>query len=192
VIACDAELPRLSACCWNSTGIPFIAVQNEDFVRSYEGKSDEELLRLQLNIKDLPPDGTVALTNELAKRNIGSPEHLDAFRKDVRRQGAVASRNPGSSFLYFRLGIGRWNLGKANRIYDQRTDIERFSTTIFILFLWFPLIPTGSYWVEQKRAGFRKRVTILKKLPLDWSQVLRVWAVALACLLIVVWVLKRM
>lgn len=168
-------------------------MQYEDYVGSYEGKSNEELLRLQLNVKDLTPEAKIALTNELAKRNIGSPEHLDAFRNDERKRKEKESRNPGNLFLHFHYGIGRWYLGRANRTYDQSTGMERFTTTIFILFLWFPLIPTGSYLVEKKRGAIsRKKITVLKRLPLDWSQVLRVWAIALACLLVLMWVLTRL
>ena len=167
-------------------------MQYEDFVRSYEGKNEEELLRLQLGAKDLTPEATVALTNELAKRKLDSAARLDAFRNDEKRRKEIESRNPGNLFLHFRFGIGRWNLGKADRTYDQTTGVERFRTTIFILFLWFPLIPTGSYLAQRKRDGYRRKITILKRLPLDWSQVLRVWGIAVACLLVLIWLLKRM
>ena len=79
--------------------------------------------------------------------------------------------------------------GTANRVYDPGTDIERFKTTIFILLLCFPLIPTGTYLVERNRA-LPDKVTGLEKLPLDWEQVLKVWVVAAGSILGFIWLIK--
>lgn len=100
-------------------------------------------------------------------------------------------KNSGSLFLA-RFGIGRWHFGKVDYQYNPATGIERFQTTIFILLLYFPLIPTGRYLIEKKRGWFSKRITILERLPLDWGQVLKVWGVALVALIALMWILKRM
>ena len=100
-------------------------------------------------------------------------------------------KNSGSLFLA-RLGIGRWHFGKNDYQFSPDTGIERFRTTVFILLLYFPLIPTGSYLIEKKRGWFSRRITILKTLPLDWAQVVRVWIVAAIALLLLLWILKRM
>jgi hypothetical protein len=94
-------------------------------------------------------------------------------------------------FLASRFGIGRWHLGKADMAFDPNTGIEQFKTTIFILLLWFPLIPTGSYLIRKRRGFFSRRITVLQRLPLDWAQVLRVWATSVCALWILIWVLKR-
>ena len=79
--------------------------------------------------------------------------------------------------------------GKANPVYDPETDIERFKTTIFIVLLGFPLIPTGTYLVERKRV-LPVKLTGIEKLPLDWEQVLRVWVVAAGSILAFIWLIK--
>jgi len=57
---------------------------------------------------------------------------------------------------------------------------------------WLPLIPTGTYLVERKRKFPSNEMTILKKLPLDWEQVLEVWVVAATILLALILVIKRL
>jgi hypothetical protein len=186
-----------STCREDTARIPFIAVEYEDLVKSYGAKSEEELLRLQLNAKDLTPEATIALTNELAKRRSDSAARLDDFRndewqRDERQRKEEKAKNPGNLFMHFRFGIGRWYLGKAERSYDVGTGMERFKTTVFIFLLWFPLIPTGSYLIERKRGAFTRKITIFRKLSLDWKQVLKIWGVAAACLSAVIWIIKRM
>jgi hypothetical protein len=166
-------------------------MEYEQLVKSYEAKSEADLLRLRLDSKDLTPEATLALANELAKRKIDSAERLTAFQVEEQKRKERESRNPGNLFLHFRLGVGRWNFGKADRTYDQSTGVERFRTTVFVLILFFPLIPTGSYLVERKRSAPRKKTTILEKVPLDWEQVLKVWVVSAACLLLLIWALRR-
>jgi hypothetical protein len=67
------------------------------------------------------------------------------------------------------------HFGKANRVYDPVTNIERLQTTIFIVLLNFPLIPTGTFFFERNRA-LPDNVTGLDKLtgssiyfPLSWA-----------------------
>jgi hypothetical protein len=79
--------------------------------------------------------------------------------------------------------------GKANRVYDPKTNIERFKTTIFIVLVCFPLIPTGTYLVERKRI-LPDKLTGINKLPLDCEQVLRVWVVAAGSILGFIWLIK--
>jgi len=162
-----------------------------EYVRSYAAKSNDELLRLQLESKDLALEASAALTTELAKRGISGADQLNAFRERENRRKVRESKNPGNLFIASRLGVGRWYLGKTGRVADPSTGIERFSTTVFLLVLWFPLVPTGSYLVEKRRGFLRGKITVLKKLPLNWGQVLRVWAVAACGLLAVIWLLKR-
>jgi len=61
--------------------------------------------------------------------------------------------------------------------------MERFTTTIFVVLFWVPLIPTGAYRVLRKKQLFSSDMVILEKLPLDWTQILGVWAVAAVSLL---------
>jgi len=170
----------------------FARMRYEDFVKSGLTKSDDELLRLRANSEDLTQEASLALSIELARRKIDSAERLNAFRDEQRQHKEKEEKNPGSLFVISRLGIGRWYFGKADLVRDPDTNIERFRTTVFILILWFPLIPTGAYLVEENPGFFRRKVTILEKLPLDWSQILRVWGAAALFILSVVWIPKRL
>jgi hypothetical protein len=99
------------------------------------------------------------------------------------RASDEAVKSHGSLFFTSRLGIGRWHFGKADYRYNSQNKIERFKTTIFIIILFIPLIPTGSYLVEKRKGFFSKKVLILEELPLDWWQVVRVWLAVAAGLL---------
>jgi len=167
-------------------------MQYQDFVRSYEAKSDEDLLRLELESDCLTGEAIAALTSELARRGIGSADKLETFRAQESQRKEEGSKKPGNLFFSFRFGVGRWHFGKADRTYRNDTEIERFRTTVFIVIFFFPLIPTGSYLIEKKRRFRSRKVTVLKRLPLDWEQVLKVWAVAAAGLVAVIWLVKRM
>ena len=75
-------------------------------------------------------------------------------------------------------------------MYDRETGKERFKTTVFVVLFWHPLIPTGTFLVERERAFLSNEMTVLKRLPLDWEQVLKVWVVAAGTLLAVIWAFK--
>jgi hypothetical protein len=51
---------------------------------------------------------------------------------------------------------------------------------------WFPLVPTGTFVVEKKRSLFSNKLTILRKLPLDWRQVRGVWGGAIGIVLSII------
>ena len=165
-------------------------MQVEDFARSYETKTNEELLRLSLDSEQLTSEATAALTNELAKRGINRTERLKAFREEEKLREDEQARNPGSLFFVHHFGVGRKRFGKAEHVYSPETGMERFKTTVFVVLLWLPLIPTGTYLVERKRQFLSNQMTVLEQLPLDWEQVLKVWVVAFATLLAVIWVFK--
>jgi len=159
------------------------AMQVEDLLKSFQSKSDEELLRLSLHIGQLTPEATLALRSELTRRRIADPEKLNAFRVEEMRRKVEDASDPGSMFFFSRLGIGRMRFGKADYFYNPKTRLEEFRTTVFVVLFWLPLIPTGTYRVERKRKLFFRKNRFLEKLPLDWGQVLRVWLVAAAIIL---------
>jgi hypothetical protein len=171
--------------------LPFAAMRYEEFISSYSDKTNDELLRLELDAQQLTPEASIALKNELAKRGLGSLERLEAFRVEENQRKKTLEKNPGNLFLT-RYGIGRWYFGKADKSQSTDGQVERFRTTIFILVLYFPLIPTGTYVVQRKRGFMRGKIGVVEKLPLDWKQVLTVWAVAFACLLAVILMLKHL
>jgi len=165
-------------------------VEIRDFAEEYKGKTDEELLRLSLDAEHLTPEADAALNGELARRHINKTERLKAFRGEEEQRKEEQNRDPGSMFIIHAYGIGRKRFGKAEHIYNPETGMERFKTTVFVVFFWLPLVPTGTFLVERKREFLSNQMTVLERLPLDWEQVLKVWVVASATLLAVIWVFK--
>ncbi len=158
----------------------------QELTNEYQSKTDEELLRLALDAVDLTPEANVVLNNELFRRGINSPERLSAFKEEEQQRKEEEHKEAGRLFILHPYGIGRDRFGKAERVYDPTTRIERFKTTVFVVLIWFPLIPTGTFLVERKRSLFSSEVAILKRLPLDWEQVLQVWVVATGILLSII------
>ena len=155
----------------------------QDLAEEYRGKTDEELLRLALAAADLTPEANLTLSNELSHRGINTAERLAPFREEEKKRQEEASKHTGSLFIIHPFGIGHFRFGKADRVYNPTSGLERFQTTIFIVLFWLPLIPTGTFLIEKKRSFFSQRFTVLRRLPLDWRQVRRVWGVAIGVLL---------
>ncbi len=160
----------------------------QDFAREYQSKTDEELLRLELVSEQLTPEANDALKGELSRRVITGTDRLSAFREQEAQRQTEQARNPGSLFSFY--GSGRRRFGKAGYLYNSETGMERFTTTVFVVLFYFPLIPTGTYLAEKKREFLSNQITFLEKLPLDWEQVLKVWVVAAGSLLALIWVFK--
>jgi hypothetical protein len=165
-------------------------VEFQDLAAQYQGKTDEELLRLALDPSQLTPEASTLLKLELARRSIDSEKHLSAFREEQEQYDQEQKRATGNLFVLHPYGIGRMRFGKAERTHDPDTGMERFRTTVFIVLFWLPLIPTGTFLVERKRSFFSKRIRVLERLPLDWEQVLTIWVVASGILLALIWGLK--
>jgi hypothetical protein len=165
-------------------------VERQNLAQEYQAKTDEELLRLALDPAQLTPEASSVLNDELALRRINSAERLNAFRDEEEQLKDEQSRDIGKLFVVHLYGIGRKRFGKAERMYDRETGKERFKTTVFVVLFWLPLIPTGTFLVERERAFLSNEMTVLKRLPLDWEQVLKVWVVAAGTLLAVIWAFK--
>ncbi len=165
-------------------------VEVHEFAEEYRSKTDEELLRLALEPEQLTPEANAVLNDELARRRINNAERLKAFRDEEEQQKEVEAKNPGRLLVLHPYGIGRKRFGKAERIYNPETGMEKFRTTVFLVLFWLPLIPTGTFLVEKKRAFLSNEMSVLQKLPLDWEQVLKVWVVASFTLLVVIWAFK--
>jgi hypothetical protein len=165
-------------------------VNVQQLADEYGSKSDEELLRLALTSEQLTPEANVVLSGELARRGISSREHMAAARRQEEERKAEIDRETGKLFFIHPYGIGRKRFGKAERSYHADSGIEQFKTTVFVVLFWLPLIPTGTYLVERKRAFLSGEMNVLERLPLDWEQVLRVWVVAASILLGVILTFK--
>jgi hypothetical protein len=181
---------KRAACVRAKEEVNIQCVEIQDLAGQYQSRTDEELLRLALDAEQLTPEANAALNDELARRRINNAERLSAFREQEEQRKEEQSRNPGKLFVIHPYGIGRKRFGKADRIYSPETGTERFKTTVFVVLFWLPLIPTGTFLVERERGFLPKQMTVLEKLALDWEQVLKVWVVASATLLAVIWAFK--
>lgn len=170
-------------------GLVFRPMNVQELGEEYRNKTDKELLRLALTPEQLTPEANAALTSELARRRIDSGPHLDAARQEEEERKAENERSLGTLGFIPHFGAGRMRFGKSDRVYDSKTGLEQFRTTVFVVLFFFPLIPTGTYLVERKRA-VPDELTGLRKLPLDWEQVLRVWVVAAGSILALIWLIK--
>jgi hypothetical protein len=162
----------------------------QDFAKEYQSKSDEELLRLELVSEHLTPEATAALQDELVRRQINGTGRIDNFREQEAQRQKEQAKDPGRLFFVHTFGAGRGRFGKAHYVYDSETGMERFTTTVFVILFYFPLVPTGTYLAERKRGLFSNPIIFLEKLPLDWEQILRVWVVAAGSLLALIWIVK--
>ena len=158
----------------------------QDLAEEYQGKTDEELLRLAVDAADLTPEANLLLYNELSRRGINNAARLEAFREEERQRKERASKQIGKLFIIHPFGIGYLRFGKANRFYNPATQLEQFKTTTFIMLFWFPTIPMRTFLVEKKPSLFSRNLRVLRRLPLDWKQVRRVWVAAIGILLAII------
>ncbi len=93
-----------------STNIPR-EMDIQDFVKEYQSKTEEELLRLELVSEQLTPEAIAALQGELARRQINGTDRLSAFRKQEAQRQTEQARDPGRLFSVY--SIGRSRFGKA-------------------------------------------------------------------------------
>ncbi len=176
---------------WEQPGKATIrCVELQELAQEYPGKTDDELLRLALDPEQLTPEANSLLNEELSRRRINRKERLDAVRVEEDQRKEDQRQETGKLFVIHPYGIGRKRFGKADRVYNPATGMERFKTTVFVVLFWFPLIPTGTFLIERERAFLANQMTILERLPLDWKQVLKVWVVASGTLLALIWTLK--
>lgn len=160
----------------------------QELTNEYQTKSDDELLRLALDAQQLTSEAQFALSGELTRRRLNTSEALENARQNEDERIAEIERDPGKEFFIPWGGIGRMRFGKANKTLDASTGCQQFRSTVFVVLLWFPLVPIGTYLMERKT--FTDDAYGVQKLPLDWEQVLSVWAVAMGSVLAAIWLIK--
>ncbi len=149
-----------------------------DFFKEYEARTDEELLRLSLESDQLTDDANQALSIVMRNRGIATEERKREFQQEEARAEGERANNIGHLAVFHPLGIGRKRYSKFDHQFDRTSGMEQFITTIFVVIFWLPLIPIGTYRVQRKRRFFfSSKMTVLEKMPLNWTQVLAVWAV---------------
>jgi len=145
---------------------------------SYEQMSDGALMRIAMERDELTPEALAALEAQLAKRGLGE-EQQRAFAltyrietdREIQQHSSGKRMLPwtGSYFGYY---------GKRDLVRMQNR--EQFQTTMWFCILWIPLIPLGSCIVHRTTStwlGLLDDVRKIRRVPLDWEQVFKTWAV---------------
>jgi len=110
------------------------------YENTYRLMNNEQLLNLAQDRDSLCPEARVAFDSELAKQRLGQKQ-IDEQAECVRRgQIEDAQRKPLAKTYN---GIGTSLYGKRNFGSDGS-----FTTTVWIVFLWIPLIPLKSVRVK--------------------------------------------
>jgi hypothetical protein len=149
------------------------------FSKGVESKTDEELLRLALERDQLTADANLALSSELSRRGLNSEEKLREFRAGGESRRKALDRDIGRLFLTWN-GFGRSRFWKCERRAASDAGLEEFTTTVFVVVLWVPLVPIGTFRVRGRTGFFSGPVHVLERLPLNWAQVVKVWAATLS------------
>ncbi|HTX41814.1 MAG TPA: hypothetical protein VMD25_08300 [Acidobacteriaceae bacterium] len=152
-----------------------MALQLQDFAREYESRTDDELLRLAMARAELTPEAGVALSAELSRRGLAGDEPLKQFEEEEQERTRDQARDTGRLFLSFN-GIGRCRFLKWDYVFDPAFGYEEFTTTVFMMLFWLPLIPTGTFRVRRKKSFAAGGIEVLDRLPLNWTQISAVWA----------------
>jgi len=158
----------------------------QELAEQYRQMSDEELLRLALEQEQLMDEARLAFQTEMSTRGITKEEVEDYRAEDERLRLKEQRRKELKQFA----GNGnRFWYGKSQLKYDPETQLERFTTTVFVGFAGVPVVPVGTFRVRRKRR-FWSSPTAIQKLSLDWEQVLKVWLAAAAFLFVILWAVR--
>ncbi len=148
---------------------------------SYEQMSDGALLRIAMDRAELTPEAGAALEAQLAKRGLGEEQvrsFASSYRADVAAEERAQAQRGPESFMS-RRGIGTAFYGK--RDLKQMQNREQYQATRWFVIFWVPLVPLGTYIVHRTTTtwmGLFDDVRVVRKVPLDWEQVFKTWAVA--------------
>jgi hypothetical protein len=158
---------------------------------SYEQMSDGALLRIAMERDELTPDARAALEAQLAKRGLKQHD-VAQFADTYRAEVAEDEKGSPSRAWGFGTGFDRWPVwpstsGTIGTVFYGRRDLkemnnrQQYQATRWFCVLWIPLIPLGTYIVHRTTTtwlGLFDDVRRIRKVPLDWEQVFKTWAVA--------------
>jgi hypothetical protein len=164
-------------------------MQIQEFAKEYENKSDQELLLLAVDPSQLTDNANQALSTELRKRGLAS-QKINDFRQVESERKQKEENDIGRLWLNTRYGVGRQRFCKGDYSFDLASETEEFTTTVFILILFLPVIPVGTYRVKRNKQSFAKQLRGIQKLPLDWGQVMQVWLITMIVVLLIIVAIK--
>jgi len=147
--------------------------------KAYEQMSDGDLMRIAMDRAELTPEALSALDAQLAARGLREAEvaaFADTYRAAVTAEvKQMGGSRPALPWTAAYEGF----YGKRDVV--QMHGREQFQSTRWLCLFWIPLIPLGSYIVHRTTTtwmGLFDDVRTLRRVPLDWEQVFKTWAVA--------------
>src|SRR5438270_2410905 len=141
--------------------------------------SDGDLMRIAMDRAELTPEALAALEAQLSARGLSEAQqrafaitYHAAVAAEIKEMGGQRRTLPwtGSYYGYY---------GKRDVV--KMHNREQYQTTKWFCLFWIPLIPLGTYIVHRTTTtwlGLFDDVRALRKVPLDWEQVFKTWAVA--------------
>jgi hypothetical protein len=158
---------------------------------SYEQMSDGALMRIAMERDELTPEAGAALEAQLAKRGLSEAEQR-AFAITYRAETAADEARNSTRPKGFGTGFDNWApfssgqnpFGKVfygKRDLKEMNNRQQYQATRWLCIFWIPLVPLGSYLVHRTTStwlGLFDNVRTIRKVPLDWEQVFKTWAVA--------------
>jgi len=121
-------------------------VDTAEFQASYEQMSNEELLCVAADRKDLLEEAGVALDAELVKRGLRK-EDAKTFKRNVDR---LSARDVvGRVGLNFR-GFGKQFLGASNFEKDSSSGFQEFDSTLWYFYSFLPIVPIATVKIRRR------------------------------------------
>lgn len=150
-----------------------------NFAAEYEHMSDDEVLRIAGDRKDLLDDARTALESELRRRGL-TAANISEYKADVER-AEIRQEISDLPFL-FRGGIGKRLFGKREHVVSPGGKTEEFDTTLWIVIFWLPVIPLCTLRVRRRINKWTDvnpyvayRFTALHQKSLDWHMIFITW-----------------
>lgn len=143
----------------------------EQLQHTYRSFSDEDLARLDGDRSSLTDEAQLALDSELRARGLTGTTLIEA-KNEVKQIQKENELQTGTLFLF--RGFGRRILGKKDYEKNELAGTEQFTTTVWIVLGWIPVIPTGTFRISRPCASFwdnnNDKLVVLERSPIDWSQ----------------------
>jgi hypothetical protein len=153
-------------------------------ITQYEHLTEDELLHLATQRVQLSDEARLRLDDELSRRGPGA-EQIRTYSDETEVLREAKGRRVR---LRSYRGVGTTFYGRSHSSCDPNLRIEEFDTTLWFVFIYFPLIPIRRYRIRRRfRPWWRilasNNFHVLSRLPRDWEQILLTWVKAMALLL---------
>jgi hypothetical protein len=168
-----------------------------DFAAQYEALSDDEILRIAADRKDLLEEARKALDQEMLRRGLKESE-VTQYQSHVEREKIREATNLR---FWMRYGIGKRFFGKGEYASDSSAKWEEFDTTLWIVVFWVPLVPLSTFRIRRSKKirlfgpWESYKFTVISRRGRDWSLILLTWgwfAFTIAALAFALKVLNRL